>query len=130
MSIPRDHHFIPAFYLGRWCTRDNELVEYAIKNGKLIPKWVGDHRREFQSVHRVRLIEVFHAAARQHFSDLNVGLSDEFFIGPEFLRNRNKSLHVTDVAAKLWRHSGTLAIWLSARRLLTTTSRIALLGCR
>jgi hypothetical protein len=41
MSIPRDHHFIPAFYLKQWCDRAGKLVEYTIKHGKLIPKVVG-----------------------------------------------------------------------------------------
>jgi Protein of unknown function (DUF4238) len=41
MSVPRDHHFVPAFALAPWAVKDNELVEYSIKHGKLIPKWVG-----------------------------------------------------------------------------------------
>lgn len=38
MSIPRDHHFIPAFYLRQWCGAGDKLVEYTIKHRKLIPK--------------------------------------------------------------------------------------------
>jgi Protein of unknown function (DUF4238) len=41
MSIPRDHHFIPAFYLRQWCDHTGKLIEYTIKHGKLIPKPVG-----------------------------------------------------------------------------------------
>jgi hypothetical protein len=41
MSIPRDHHFIPAFYLRQWCDPAGKLVEYTIRYGKLIPKPVG-----------------------------------------------------------------------------------------
>src|SRR5271167_4600165 len=41
MSIPRDHHFIPAFYLRQWCDQTGKLIEYTIKHGKLIPKPVG-----------------------------------------------------------------------------------------
>jgi Protein of unknown function (DUF4238) len=41
MSIPRDHHFIPAFALTPWAIKDGELVEYSIKYRKLISKWVG-----------------------------------------------------------------------------------------
>jgi hypothetical protein len=41
VSIPRDHHFIPAFALAPWAVKDSELVEYSIKHQKLIPKWVG-----------------------------------------------------------------------------------------
>jgi hypothetical protein len=42
MGDPRDHHFIPAFFLGQWATNpDKKLIEHTIKNGKLIPKPVG-----------------------------------------------------------------------------------------
>jgi hypothetical protein len=41
MSIPHDHHFIPAFYLRQWCGHTGKLIEYTIKHGKLIPKPVG-----------------------------------------------------------------------------------------
>jgi hypothetical protein len=41
MSIPRDHHFIPAFYLRQWCDHTGKLIEYTIKHGKLISKPVG-----------------------------------------------------------------------------------------
>jgi hypothetical protein len=41
VSIPRDHHFIPAFALAPWAVKDSELVEHSIKHQKLIPKWVG-----------------------------------------------------------------------------------------
>ncbi len=42
MSTPRDHHFIPAFYLGKWTKPpEGKLVEYTIKNNKLIDKSVG-----------------------------------------------------------------------------------------
>jgi hypothetical protein len=40
MSTPRDHHFIPAFYLSKW-TNEGKLVEYTIKNDKLVDKSVG-----------------------------------------------------------------------------------------
>lgn len=41
MNAPRDHHFIPAFYLKQWAGPDGKLVEYTRKGGKLISKWVG-----------------------------------------------------------------------------------------
>jgi hypothetical protein len=28
MNIPRDHHFIPAFYLKQWTDQNGKLVEY------------------------------------------------------------------------------------------------------
>ncbi len=41
MTVPRDHHFIPAFYLKQWAGLDGKLVEYTRKGGKLIQKPVG-----------------------------------------------------------------------------------------
>ncbi len=41
MSVPRKHHFIPAFYLGQWCDRSGKVVEYSIKHNTLIAKPVG-----------------------------------------------------------------------------------------
>ncbi len=42
MNAPRDHHFIPAFYLSKWAKPpDAKLVEYTIKNNTLIAKPVG-----------------------------------------------------------------------------------------
>jgi hypothetical protein len=38
---PSDHHFIPRFFLKQWVGTDDELIEYTIKNGKLIDKLVG-----------------------------------------------------------------------------------------
>jgi hypothetical protein len=53
MSIPHDHHFIPAFYLGQWCedpTDDaSKLVEYSIPYGNnLIAKRVGRRATGYQ----------------------------------------------------------------------------------
>jgi hypothetical protein len=41
MNGPRDHHFIPAFYLRQWCSGTGKLIEYTIKQGNLISKPVG-----------------------------------------------------------------------------------------
>jgi hypothetical protein len=41
MNAPRDHHFIPAFYLKQWVAGSGKLVEYSRKGGKLISKRVG-----------------------------------------------------------------------------------------
>jgi hypothetical protein len=50
VSEPRDHHFIPAFYLRQWCnpTRADKLIEYSINHGKLVPKLVGPRATGFQ----------------------------------------------------------------------------------
>jgi hypothetical protein len=40
-NAPRNHHFIPAFFLKQWTGPDGKLVEYSIKHHKLIPKPVG-----------------------------------------------------------------------------------------
>lgn len=45
---PRDHHFIPAFYLKQWCV-GGKLIEYSIKNKKLISKPVGPKATGFQT---------------------------------------------------------------------------------
>jgi hypothetical protein len=41
MNGPRDHHFIPAFYLKQWAGPNGKLIEYTRKGGKLIAKSVG-----------------------------------------------------------------------------------------
>ena len=48
MSIPRDHHFIPAFYLRQWCDHTGKLIEYTIKHGKLISKPVGPNATGYE----------------------------------------------------------------------------------
>jgi hypothetical protein len=40
MNAPRDHHFIPAFYLKQWVDKNGKLIEYTRKGGKLIAKSV------------------------------------------------------------------------------------------
>ena len=49
MKPPRDHHFIPAFYLRQWSVLDGKLVEYTLKNGRLIAKCVGPRATGFQT---------------------------------------------------------------------------------
>jgi hypothetical protein len=41
MSYPLNHHFIPAFFLMQWADVHEKLIEYTIKNGKLVPKPIG-----------------------------------------------------------------------------------------
>ena len=48
MDAPRDHHFIPAFYLKRWVDGSGKLVEYSRKGGKVIPKPVGPRSTGFE----------------------------------------------------------------------------------
>lgn len=48
MNTPRDHHFIPAFYLKQWAGPNGELIEYARKGGKLIAKPVGPRATGFE----------------------------------------------------------------------------------
>jgi hypothetical protein len=47
MSVPRDHHFIPVFYLKQWTT-NGKLVEYTRKHGRLIAKRVGPEATGFE----------------------------------------------------------------------------------
>ena len=50
MNPPRDHHFIPAFYLKQWETGTEEkLIEYSLQYGKLISKTVGRKATGFQT---------------------------------------------------------------------------------
>jgi hypothetical protein len=50
MNVPHDHHFIPVFYLKRWVgTGGKKLVEYTLKNRKLIAKPVGPRATGFQT---------------------------------------------------------------------------------
>jgi hypothetical protein len=37
MGDPRNHHFIPAFYLSRWSGEDGRLVEWSKPHNKIIP---------------------------------------------------------------------------------------------
>lgn len=48
MSQPRNHHFLPVFYLEQWAVSGGKLVEYSIKNKKLISKPVGPAATGFQ----------------------------------------------------------------------------------
>ena len=49
MSTPRDHHFIPVFYLKQWANLNGKLVEYTIKHGKLIAKVVGPRSTGYET---------------------------------------------------------------------------------
>ena len=48
MSIPRNHHFLPIFYLQQWAVTGRKVVEYSIKNSKLIVKPVGPDGTGFE----------------------------------------------------------------------------------
>lgn len=50
MSQPRDHHFIPVFYLKQWANADGKLIEYSRPyRNKIVPKLVGPRSTGFQS---------------------------------------------------------------------------------
>ena len=49
MNPPRDHHFIPAFYLKQWSGVDGKLFEYTLRNGQLTAKCVGPRATGFQT---------------------------------------------------------------------------------
>jgi hypothetical protein len=46
---PRDHHYIPVFYLKQWRGQNKKLIEYTVKHGKLIAKPVGAKGTGFQT---------------------------------------------------------------------------------
>ena len=49
MSQPRDHHFIPAFYLKRWTNADGQLIEYSLPyKNKVVAKLIGPRATGFQ----------------------------------------------------------------------------------
>lgn len=48
MNAPRDHHFIPAFYLKQWADPSGKLIEYTRKGNKLIPKTVGSRSTGYE----------------------------------------------------------------------------------
>src|SRR5262245_61693076 len=49
MSQPRDHHFIPVFYLKQWANVDGKLIEYSRPyDGRLVSKPVGPRATGFQ----------------------------------------------------------------------------------
>jgi hypothetical protein len=42
MSHPRDHHFVPVFYLQQWANQDGKLIEYSRPyRNKIVAKAVG-----------------------------------------------------------------------------------------
>jgi hypothetical protein len=50
MNAPRDHHFIPVFYLKQWASsKTKKLLEYTLKHGRLIEKPVGPHGTGFET---------------------------------------------------------------------------------
>jgi hypothetical protein len=49
MSHPRDHHFLPVFYLQRWANPDGKLVEYSRPYlNRIVPKPVGPRATGFR----------------------------------------------------------------------------------
>ena len=49
-NAPRDHHFIPVFYLKQWVNPvSKKLIEYSIKHGKFIAKPVGPRGTGFET---------------------------------------------------------------------------------
>jgi hypothetical protein len=49
LRLPRDHHFIPAFYLKQWAGMDGKLCEFSRPHGKLHVKRVGPGATGFQT---------------------------------------------------------------------------------
>jgi hypothetical protein len=47
-NYPKDHHFIPAFFLAEWADADGKLLEYSIRNGGLVSKRVGPRGTGFE----------------------------------------------------------------------------------
>ena len=48
MSDPRDHHFIPAFYLKNWLGPDGKLIEHTRRRGRIFTRRVGPRGTGFE----------------------------------------------------------------------------------
>ncbi len=48
MRVPRDHHFVPAFFLDQWTGPDRKLIEYSLKERRLIAKPIGPRATGYQ----------------------------------------------------------------------------------
>jgi hypothetical protein len=46
---PRDHHYIPVFYLKQWCGADKKIIEYTVKHTSFIAKPVGPRGTGFET---------------------------------------------------------------------------------
>jgi hypothetical protein len=130
MSIPRDHHFIPAFYLKQWAGSDGKLVEYTRKGGKLVSKNISPrstgYERDLYAFPELPpdavqyLEQVFFAYADQKASDAldnHLGVASflwtselvtawsRFVIGIH-LRHPDAMPELRDAAASIWAASG------------------------
>jgi hypothetical protein len=130
MNAPRDHHFIPAFYLKQWVDGSGKLVEFTWKGGKLIPKRVGPRSTGFErdlyafpelpAATAQYMEQVFFAYADQKASDaldLHLGLSAQqwtpellsawsrFVIGIH-LRHPHAMPEIRSATEKIWSASG------------------------
>jgi hypothetical protein len=130
MNVPRDHHFIPAFYLKQWIDGSGKLVEYSRKGGKIIPKPVGPRSTGFErdlyafpelpAATAQYMEQVFFAYADQKASDaldLHLGLSSQpwtpellsawsrFVIGVH-LRHPDAMPEIRSATEKIWSASG------------------------
>ena len=101
MGDPHKHHFIPAFYLRGWHGPDKKLVEYTIKNRKLIPKPVGADGTGFQ-----RDLYEFPELP----SPLSQFLEKEFFNYADRTAFQALSMLLDDVPKHLWANE-LLSAW-------------------
>jgi hypothetical protein len=130
MNTPRDHHFIPAFYLKQWVRPEGKLIEYTRKGGKLIAKLVGPrstgYERDLYAFPELPpdaahfLEEVFFAYADQKASDAldnHLGLATHpwtselvsawsRFIVAIHLRHPDAMPELRDAAKSIWDESG------------------------
>lgn len=130
MNVPRDHHFIPAFYLKHWAGSKGKVFEYARKGGKLIPKPVGPRGTGFERDlyaftelphDQAQFVEqVFFNYADQKASealDIHLGISSaswtseltsawsRFVLGVH-LRHPDAVPELREAAEKIWKASG------------------------
>jgi hypothetical protein len=126
MNAPRDHHFIPAFYLKQWVDGSGKLVEYSRKGGKFIPKPVGPRSTGFErdlyafpelpAATAQYMEQAFFAYADQKASDaldLHLGVSSQQWT-PELLSAWSRfviGIHLRHPDAMPEMRSATEKIW-------------------
>jgi hypothetical protein len=130
MNAPRDHHFIPAFYLKQWANGSGKLIECSRKGGKLVLKPVGPRSTGFERdlyafpelplASAQYMEQIFFAYADQKASDaldIHLGLAPQqwtpellsawsrFVIGIH-LRHPDAMPEIRAASEKIWHASG------------------------
>src|SRR5579862_475614 len=93
MSTPHKHHFIPAFYLKQWAASDGKLVEYSLKNQKLVSKHVGPKSTGFE-------YDLY--AFPELPSETAQFIEQQFFSYADHAASRALELHLANAGRSAW----------------------------